>query len=172
MRAGLKLGFTSFLIRALRRARKQLPGCPLLCPDRAGLRTCGAPGQRPGSMYECRGVGGLRLSMPPAPCQHVEGCTHPWRDATCPGSGHLLARRSMKNVGSYHRLSLWASLTRHGGRSDPAPHGVDYGGPQMSPWRHAHHIPWAIPIGTRPHMEGLRHSAGLQPGSEWLSPLA
>lgn len=34
-----KLAFTSFLIRALRRARQQLPGCPLPCPDRARAQT-------------------------------------------------------------------------------------------------------------------------------------
>lgn len=28
------------------------------------------------------------------------------------------------------------------------------------------------PVGTGPHMAGLRHSAGLRPGSEWLSLLA
>lgn len=42
----------------------------------------------------------------------------------------------------------------------------------MSLWRNAHHIPWAILIGTRPHVEELRRSAGPQPGSEWFSLLA
>lgn len=78
----------------------------------------------------------------------------------------------MKNKGSRHHLSLWAPPTRHGGMSTPAPRGMVHGGPQMSPWHHAHHILRAIPTGSGLHMEGLRHSTGLQPGSEWLSPLA
>lgn len=113
-----KLAFASFLIRVLGRPRRQLQGLPAARAQTTPVPRLCRPWKLWSPWLSARQhvrvsggkVGGeFRHSMPPAPCQHVEGGTYPWRDATCPESGHLLAQLHMKNEGSYHRLSLLAS---------------------------------------------------------------
>lgn len=82
-----KLASASCPITVLRRARQQLPGLPPPCPGHAHAQTaqtsgtCGAPGRRPGSMYECQGAGWGEDAGIPCPRRRASS----WKVELAPG---------------------------------------------------------------------------------------
>lgn len=75
----------------------------------------------------------------------------------CPGSGHLLARHPVKNEGSRHRPARWASPDPSRGGTAPSSDGPEHGGGGSKvPLAPCPPHTGGHPVGTGPHMAGLR----------------